>query len=73
MIMKRVFSKDVVKKDFEPKNCYVCLKLIKTEKIYVGKGTYRHGNCVPGKSKWFKSPISKTTEKFYLRIKKETE
>lgn len=69
MMIKRIVNKEIIEKDIEPKNCYVCLKLIKSEKIYIGKGSYRHENCVPGKSKWFKSPITKTTEKFYKKIK----
>lgn len=71
MMIKRSISKEIVEKDFQPKNCYVCTKLIKTEKIYIGKGAYRHVNCVPGKSKWFKSLVKKTTEEFYIKLKKE--
>lgn len=71
MLIKRILSKEIVEKDLKPKNCYVCLKLIKLEKIYVGKGYYRHEKCVPGRNQWLKSGIKKFTEKFYTKIKKE--
>ncbi len=53
-----------MKLDVKIKNlkCYVCGKTIRPGKeIYIGFSLYRHKNCRPGSSKWFRSGISKNS------------
>lgn len=39
--------------------CYVCLKPIKKEGVYIGNGIFRHEACSPGTARWLKSEVGK--------------
>ena len=40
------------KKSYE--TCYVCCKLLKDKKVYVGNELYRHYHCAPLSANWIK-------------------
>lgn len=42
--------------------CYVCVKPIKENPVYVGKDTFRHEGCAPGSVQWLKSKQAKVSE-----------
>jgi hypothetical protein len=52
--------------------CYVCLRRIKLNKVYIGNGKYRHAGCYAGSPRWMESDIGKLSSyRKYFEVKGE--
>jgi len=51
--------------------CFVCLRRVKLNPVYIGNGKYRHSGCYAGSPRWMKSDIGKASK--YRNLFKEIE